>query len=162
MATSKIYMVEESTITWKSSGGTELFTPTSLATLSGRQGAYHDFGTSARAQKYKGRFWFKPGGTRVVGEAVLLYGATGDGTHYDNDDGTGDIALSAADKLRNLQPISGAQIDENAAVEMGNHFEIIISERYWAPVLYNATANTLSSTAGDFGVSLTPIPDQSQ
>lgn len=157
-----IYQNEETAITWLSSGGTNLFTPTSLASSAGRQGAHYDFGVAARARRFVWRGWIKPGGTRVVGEIVEWYIKTSDGTHHDNDDGTGDIALSAADKLRNLKLIGICQIDENAAVEMVASGEIEISSRYVAPVIYNRTANSLSTTAADFGFSLTPVPDEVQ
>lgn len=157
-----IYQNEETPITWLASGGTNLFTPTSLAASAGRQGAHHDFGVGARARRFAWRGWIKPGATRVVGEIVEWYIKTSDGTHPDNDDTTGDIALSAADKLRNLKLIGICQIDENAAVEMVASGDIEISARYCAPVIYNRTANSLSATAADFGFSLTPVPDEVQ
>jgi len=158
----KIYQIAETAITWLASGGIETFTPTSLATANGRQGAHHDFGTSARSRLFEWRAWMKPGGTRVVGEAVRVYLKTSDGTHPDNDDGTGDIALSSADKLRNVRQLGAIVIDENAAVEMAASGIVEIAARYAAPIFYNATANTLSATAADFGFSLTPIPDEVQ
>lgn len=158
----KIYQVLETAITWLSTGGSAAFTPTSLATVSGRQGAYYDFGTSARSRLYAWRAWLKPGGTRVVNEIIYVYWTTGDGTHYDNDDGTGDLALSSVNKLLNVRLIGKITIDENAAVEMGASGMLEHTARYGAPIFYNATANTLSSTAADFGFSLTPIPDEIQ
>ncbi len=158
----KIYQHDESAIIWLSSGGTEAFTPTSLASAAGRQGAHHDFGTSARPRLFVWRAWIKPGGTRVVGEGIRIYLKTSDGTRHDNDDGTGDIAVSAADKLRNLRQLGAIQIDENAAVEMVASGIVEIGARYAAPVFWNGTANALSSTAADFGFSLTPIPDEVQ
>lgn len=159
----KIYQLQETAITFKASGGDATFTPTSLATAAGRQSAYYDLGTTtARARRFLWRAWLKPGGTRVVGEVVEVYLSRGDGTHYDNDDGTTDIAVSARDKLRNVLPLGAIQIDENAAVEMGAAGTIEIWDRYVAVIFWNATANTLSATAGDFGVSLTPIPDEVQ
>jgi len=153
-----IYVNEAAAITWKSSGGTAAFTPTSLASAAGRQGAYYDLTTAARALSYAWRGWIKPGGTRVVGEVVQIYLATGDGTIYDNDDGTGDIAVSSVDKLRNIQQIGSIVIDENAAVPMSASGFVDLPQRYVAPFFWNATANALSSTAGDFGFSLTPVP----
>lgn len=158
----KIYQIDESAITWLSSGGTESFTPTSLGSGAGRQGAIHDFGASARSRLFAWRAWLKPGGTRVVGEVVRLYWKSSDGTHPDNDDGTGDIAVSSSDKLRNLLPIGLITIDENAAVEMVASGFIELPARHGGPVWWNATANALSSTAGDFGFSLTPVPDEVQ
>lgn len=162
MATSKVYQVIETAITYLNSGGSAAFTPTSLASGAGRQSAYYDRGTAAAARKFNLRVWFKPGGTRVIGEQVDVYILTGDGTHYDNDDGTGDIAVSALDKLRNPTWIGSVDIDENAAVEMGANWDIEVTGRYIAVVFWNRTANTLSTTAGDYGAELIPIPDESQ
>jgi len=166
MAT-KIYQPRETPLVWKSSGGDAAFTPTSLATVSGRQGTYLDRGESSVARDYNWRAWIKPGGTRVVGEVVEIYLLTGEtvggSARYDNDDGTTDAAVSAYDKLRNSAFFLGViQIDENAAVEMTKSGSIYVPQRYVAPAFWNATANTLSSTAGDFGFSLTPVPDESQ
>ena len=159
----KVYLIPETAITWLASGGTNAFTPTSLATVSGRQGAYDDLGTSAHPRRYRWRAWLKPGATRVVGEVVRVYLVTGDdGTVYDNDDGTGDIALSSVNKLLNASMIGQVVIDENAAVTMSASGEVEISARYVAPIFYNQTANTLSSTAGDFGFMLVPVPDEIQ
>jgi hypothetical protein len=158
----KVYQHDETAITWLASGGTHAFTPTSLGSGAGRQGAYRDFGTSARSRLFAWRAWIKPGGTRVVGEIVRVYLATGDGTIYDNDDGTGDIAVSSVDKLRNLQQIGSIVIDENAAVTMAASGVVEIGARHAAPVFWNGTNNTLSSTAADFGFSLVPIPDEIQ
>lgn len=160
--TSKTYQHDETAITWKSSAGTEAFTPTSLGSAAGRQGAYHDFGTAARPRRFAWRAWIKPGATRVVGERIEVYFITSDGTNPDNDDGTTDIAVSAQDKLRNLSVLGVMQIDENAAVPMVISGEIELSHRYGAPAFWNASANSLSGTAGDFGFQLTPVPDEGQ
>jgi len=158
----KIYQPQETAVTWLSSGGTETFTPTSLATVSGRQGAHHDFTTGSVGRRFAFRAWIKPGATRVVGEQVDVYLKTSDGTHHDNDDGTTDLALSSVNKIRNLLLIGVIQIDEDAAVEMVTSGEVLLLHRYAAPVFYNRTANTLSATAGDFGFSMTPVPDEVQ
>ncbi len=153
-----IYLNEEAATTWRNTGGTELFTPTSLGSGAGRQGALHDFGVAARAAKFEWRAWIKPGATRVVDEVIRIYLKTSDGTHPDNDDGTGDIAVSAEDKLNNLTQIGSILIDENAAVEMAVSGVIFLGARYAGPVYWNASANSLSATAGDFGFDMVPIP----
>ena len=162
----KVYIHEETAITWRSTGGTELFTPTSLATVTGRQGAMHDLTASARARAFAWRAFLKPGATRVVGEAVRVYIKTGSGAtagaRPDNDDGTGDIAVSAEDKLKNLTQIGTLVIDENAAVEMVKSGVVLLHHRWVAPIFWNATANTLSATAADFGFDLTPVPFEVQ
>lgn len=158
----KVYQQQETTVTWRSSGGTELFTPTSLASAAGRQGAHHDFGASSVGRRFAWRAFLKPGATRVVGEVIRVYLKTSDGTRHDNDDGTGDIAVSAQDKLRNIDLLGTIQIDENAAVEMVAHGEVLLLHRYGAPIFWNATANSLSTTAGDYGFDMTPVPDEVQ
>lgn len=161
MATNLIYFKPETTITWRNTGGTELFTPTSLASGAGRQGAHHTF-SGSRSHRYRWRAWLKPGATRVVDEAIRIYFKTGDGTRFDNDDGTGDIAVSAENKLKNVTQIGTIIIDENAAVEMGTGGEFNFSDSRGAPIFWNATANALSTTAADFGFDLEPIPDEIQ
>lgn len=162
MAESLVYMKQGTAIVWAASGGDALFTPTSLGASAGRQGAHYDLGTASRPRRYAWRAWIVPGATRVVGETVRVYLKTSDGTHPDNDDGTGDIAVSSIDKLRNVTQIGSIIIDENAAVEMVASGEVELSHRYVAPIFWNATANALSSTAGDYGFSLTPVPDAVQ
>jgi len=155
----KVYVHEEAAVTWKSSGGTELFTPGALASGAGRQGAYHDFGTAARARRFAWRLPLTPGVTRVVGEIVEVYLITSDGTAPDNDDGTGDIAVSAKDKLRNAMLIGALQIDENAAVLMVASGSVELDHRYAAPAIWNATANALAAGAI---FTMTPVPDEVQ
>ena len=161
-----VYINEETAITWRSTGGSELFTPTSLGAAAGRQGAMHDLGASARSLQFAWRAFIKPGATRVVGEAVRIIVKTGSGAtaaaRPDNDDGTGDIAVSAEDKLKNLIQIGTLIIDENAAVEMVKSGYILLPHRWVAPIFWNATANALSTTAADFGFDLTPVPFEVQ
>lgn len=158
----KIYQLLETAITWLSSGGSAAFTPTSLTSGAGRQGAHYDFGTASIGRRFAWRAWLKPGGTRVVGETIEVYLKSSDGTSPDNDDGTGDIAVSAEDKLRNLRLLGVIQIDENAAVTMVASGVVELFHRYGAPVYWNRSANTLSATAGDFGFSMTPCTDEVQ
>jgi hypothetical protein len=158
----KIWQLIGTAITWLSSGGSAAFTPTSLASGAGRQGAYYDLGTASRGRRFNYRAWLKPGATRVVGEVIEVYLVTGDGTHYDNNDGTGDIAVSAKDKLRNAKLLDYIQIDKNAADEMACSGEVVITARWVAPAFWNATANSLSTTAGDYGFELLPIEDEVQ
>jgi len=160
---SKAYINPETPVTWLSSAGTELITLTSLAAAAGRQGALHDFGTIPRANRYKWRAWVKMSTTPVVGEVIKLFIKTSDGTHPDNDDGTGNIAVSAENKLKNLTPIGFIKIDEAAiGVEFSASGNVLIDDRYAGPVFWNSTADALSTTAADHGFSLTPIPYESQ
>ena len=59
----KILQHDETAITWRNTGGSELFTATSLAAGAGRQGAMHDLTTSARSRRFAWRAFLKPGAT---------------------------------------------------------------------------------------------------
>lgn len=162
----KVYQHDETAITWLSSTGTNVITLTSLAAGAGRQGALHDFGTAARASGYMWRAWVVMATAPVVGERIRIYWKSSDGTHPDNDDGTGDAAVSAADKLRNLTYLGAIVIDEASAtpefVASGYMSKSIIGHRHGAPVFWDGTADALSATALDHGFSLTPVPDEIQ
>lgn len=160
----KLYQHDETAITWLASGGTNLLTLTSLAAAAGRQGARHDFGTAARAQVFAWRAWNVAGTTPVVGEVSgRIYWKSDDGTSPDNDDGTGDIAVSAEDKLLNLRRIGSIIVDEAAtAVTFVASGLILLPHRYGMPVFWNESADAYSSTAADHGFSLTPVPPELQ
>lgn len=159
-----IYNQPETAITWAASGGDNTLTLTSLTAGAGRQGALDDFGaTTARSRRYVWRAWVKFATTPVVDEIIRIYAKTGDGTHRDNDDGTGDAAVSDSNKLKNLTQIGAIIVDEASSTpEFSASGEIEISAREFAPVFWNATADALSGTAGDHGFSLTPVPDEIQ
>lgn len=99
----------------------------------------------------------------TVGDRIYVYWLTSDGTSPDNDDGTGDIALSAEDKLKNLMPLGSIIIDEasTAPVFVKSGF-LSHKHRYGHPVFFNDTGVALSSTPADHGFSLLPVPLQGQ
>lgn len=159
-----VYNQPEAILKWLDSGGDELLTLTSVAAGAGRQGAMHDFGaTTARSRRYVWRAFVKFATTPVLDEVIRIYLKTGDGTQFDNDDGTGDAAVSAEDKLKNLTYIGSIIVDEasNTPVFSASG-EIEVSERQVAPVFWNATADVFSATAADHGFWFTPVPDEIQ
>lgn len=166
--TAKAYQIGETDITWLNTGGSELLTLTSLAAGAGRQGALHDFGamTTARAQDFIWRFFMQFATAPVVGEVIELYWKSSDGTHPDNDDGTGDIAVSAIDKLKNLTLLGAMQVDEASAtpefVASSPDHVIQLPNRHGCPVIWNASADAFSGTAAEHGFILTPVPLQAQ
>lgn len=159
-----IYVKPGTIITWRDTGGTNALTLTSLVAGAGRQGALHDFGaTTARARWFFWRFWMKFATTPVVNEGIRIFEKTGDGTHRDNDDGTGDIAVSSIDKLKNLRRLGTLIVDEASATpEFSVSGLVRIDAREWCPVIWNATADDFSATAADHGFDLTPVPDEIQ
>lgn len=159
----KIYQIDEAATTWLDSGGSLVLTFASLGAGAGRQGAVLDLTASARSYKFYWRFWCKFATTPVLNEAIGIYMKTGDGTIYDNDDGTGDAAVSAIDKLKNLTLLKSVFVDEatTAAIISASGY-VTVKARYFIPVIWNGTADALSATAADMGFSLTPVPDQIQ
>lgn len=158
----KILQPLETAITWLSSGGSAALTMTSLANNAGRQGAHYDLGTASATRRFRWRAWCKPAATPTVGNLIRVYLKTSDGTSPDNDDGTGDIAVSAEDKLRNLLYLDAIVVDEAASVVMAKSGTILVPDRYVAPVFWNASAASFTATATDHGFSLTPVPDEVQ
>lgn len=158
-----IYQLDETATTWLNTGGDLAMNLKNLAAGTGRQGAVKDFGASARASKFIWRFWCKFATAPVVDEVIGIYKKTGDGTSYDNDDGTGDIAVSAENKLKNLTLLKSVFVDEASTLAViGASGIITIRERYFIPVVWNDTADNFVNTDSLSGFSLTPVPDQIQ
>lgn len=163
--TSKLYQLDETAITWLDTGGTNVFTGTSLAADAGRQGAQHDFGVSARAFEFYWRAFMQFATAPVVGEYIRIFWKTSDGTHIDNDDGTGDIAVSSVNKLKNLKYLGRILVDEASATPEFSASGLITWEaraRYGQPVFWNDTADAFSSTADEHGFTLTGVTLQAQ
>lgn len=159
----KIYQSPETVITWRDSGGDNAMTLVSLAAGAGRQGALGDLTDASRPGWFRWRFFFKTGSVAVLDDVVSIYMKTSDGTHPDNDDGTGDIAVSSEDKLKNLHFLGALMIDEAASgVEMVKSGSIWLPHRWASPVIWNGTSDVFSSTAAENGFDLTPIPDEIQ
>ncbi len=160
----KVYQIAETDITWLASGGTNALTLTSLSAGAGRQGARHDFGTSARPIRFAWRAWIKANATPTVGQVIEVYIKTSDGTHSDNSDGTSDSAVSSGDKRHNLQRLGIIVIDQASTTpEFVASGMVELPHRYVQPVLWNAmSAIALSATASDHGFKLTPIVDEIQ
>ena len=162
----EVYIAPETAIQFRASGGDVTFTPTSLANGAGRQSAFHalDGGSgAARAGTYAWRAFCKFGSAPTVGTRVDIYIKTSDGTNPDNDDGTGDAAVSAEDKLLNLTKIGSIIADENSTSPtfVASGSDLIITADDVAVVWWNESA-VLSGTAGDHGFDLIPTPLQLQ
>ena len=159
----KVYNNPETPITFKASGGTVVFTPTSLATVAGRVSARHDLGAAARSEWYEWRAKTKFATAPVLGEIIEIYLATSDGTIEDGNVGTADAALATGDKRKNLHLI-GIIIVDKADVTEPMHASGLcrIDARYISAAWWNATADALSATAGDHEFILTPVPPEVQ
>lgn len=167
MTTRLIHSLEGTHVKWADSGADLVLTFKGLATTAGRQGAVKNFGTTARPIKHR---WvcsvhFDTATAPVVGETVDIYWKSGDGTDFDNDDGTGDAALSSTDKLKNLLFLGSIVVDEAAAdVPMQASGIIWIMGSQGMPVIHNNTADTLDDDTAptDSFFELIPLPSQAQ
>ena len=158
-----IYQLPETAISWTDTTGTLAMTLNNLAAGAGRQGAVHDFGTGARSPRYAWRLGVEFDTQPVVNEFLRIYAKTSDGTDPDNDDGTGDIAVSAENKLKNLTQIGALVVDEAIVdIQMAASGFILLPHRYFMPVVWNATADNLQATNNINVFTLTPVPLQVQ
>ncbi len=153
-------------VKWQETSGDLVITLNNLAAGAGRQGAVKDYGDLfAKSRWQEWRFFCQFATTPVVGEIVRVYLKFGgdDTPHYDNDDGTGDAALSAEDKLGNLTLLKPLVVDEAAiGVIMSVSGVVEITHRRVIPVIFNDTADNLVATNNLNGFSLTPVPDEVQ
>ena len=85
----------------------------SIADAAGRQSAFHDQGADATARPHYWRYriYTQLQATPTVGNSVRFLLKTSDGTHPDNDDGTGDAAISSINKLKNLVELKPVIVD---------------------------------------------------
>jgi len=167
-----IYRNRETTLWFVPAGATQaedaVFEVDSLGTLAGRQSAQLDLGEGAVSAMYEWRAFVQFATAPVIDETVDIYIKTaGDDsaatTHPDNDDGVGDAAVSAEDKLKNLHYIGSIVVDEAVAdVEMVASGTVYITARAIQVVFWNATADALTADENENGFMLSPVPDEIQ
>jgi hypothetical protein len=139
-----------------------------LAAAAGRQSAQYDFGVGAVAGLYEWRAFVQFGAVPVLKEVVNIYlktaGSSASATaHPDNDDGTGEAAVSAINKVDNLLYLGSIIVDEAAQdIEMVASGYVYIAARAVQVVFWNATADILTNDVDENGFMLTPIPDEVQ
>ena len=164
----KIYQIEETALWFVPATAAQaedaIFEVDALGSAAGQQSAQLDLGTTARSRWFAWRAFVQFATNPVLGETIRIYLKTsGTGGHPDNDDGTGDLAVSAEDKLRNLHLIGEIEVDQALA-----DFEMVASGRVWIPdryvqvVFWNGTADGLTTDVDENGFILTPIPAEIQ
>lgn len=163
----KIYINRETTLAWRDSGGDEAITLASLGAGSGRNGALHDFAASPKASRFHLKFFCQFNVAPTVGGTVSIYireaGVAASASKPTNDDGTGDVALSNTDKLRNLKLVAILVVDESStAAVMSVEAMFESAARHFGPVVLNDGDQILHATAANNGVDITPIPDEIQ
>jgi len=160
----KIYTAYETATVWTDSTGDLAMTLQNLAASAGRQGATLDRGTASKPGWFLWTFETQFETTPVVDEIVQLFlKVSQDDTVFTNDDGEGDIALSATNKTKNLIPLRSLIVDKAAAdVTMMVSDIIFLPWRSIVPVVYNGTADNLQNTANVNKFTLYPIPPEIQ
>lgn len=134
----------------------------------GRQSAHWDRGTGAIPAVYAWRGFVQFATEPVLGETVDFYlkrsGSSASATvHPDNDDGTGEMAVSAIEKLSNLKYLGSIVVDETAVnVEMATGGTVYITARGGNIVMWNRTADALTNDVDENGFMLMPAPDELQ
>lgn len=159
----KVYAAPETAISFKASGGTVAFTPTSLASGSLRVSAQYDRGSGSKPGRYIWRATTKLASV-AAGAAVGVYLSTSDGTTQDGNLGASDATVASADKIRNLQWLGNVVCDKgsDASEPWSTSGVVEIYDRYVSVAILNASGVSLSSTAGDHVFSLTPVADEIQ
>lgn len=164
----KLYQIGETSQVFGSEGGDDVAWSTeNIADDAGRQSAFLDLGamTTARAYRFGLRTYTQFEPTPTIDEILAFHAKTSDGTHPDNDDGTGDAAVSALDKLNNLAQIASIVVDQAAAdIEMVKAVMLELWDRYFGLAMWNTSgAATRNDTPfGHTKAILTPIPPELQ
>lgn len=165
---SKVYKIDETSQTWGSEVGDDhALTSESVSDGAGRWGAQWDRGAggTARTNRFFGRLWTQAVATPTLKELLELHKASGDGTHYDHDDGTGDIAMSAEDKLANAKYLSQCSpvVDQAAAnIEFSRGDIFFHDERYMQPGIFNNMGSATTADAAETKFIVTPMPLEAQ
>lgn len=155
--------------TWLASGGDETLTLTSLDTLDGRIGDQFDaLGVALTPKIFAWRMESKMATDPVPGQTIQIYAAfarSGDATEINGDFGQVDAAILEADinagALNNLAHIGNVIMDDDAAAKvMRGSGRFVCYERFFSPVMFNGTADVLSSTAGDHSFEIEDITSE--
>ncbi len=145
-----------------------IFEVDGLGAGAGQQSAQHALGVAAHSRLYEWRAFVQFATAPVFGESINIYlktaGSSASATiHPDNDDGTGDLAVSAIQKLDNLQYLGSIIVDqETLGIEMVASGFIEISARAVQVVFWNASVDALTTDVNENGFMLTPVPDEIQ
>jgi len=166
MATGDVNINPGTPVIFRPTGGTFLFTPTSVGAQAGRSSAEWDKGTGAQPGEFEWRAKCGLGITPAaptLAETIDIYLATSDGTIVDGNVTPGDAAFTDFDALKNLHYIGSLLVDSTSAhiIQSSGTFPHVA--RFATLVWWNNTLNTsLSATSTEFEFIATPIPAQAE
>lgn len=162
----EIYIYHGTEIVFGSEVGDDVaWSSESVANGAGRQSSFYDWGADGTARPWwcRYRIYVQAQATPTVGNLFETYLKTSDGTNPDNDDGASDAAVSAADKLKNLDPLKSPMVDEAAAnVQFVRRGVVRIPERYFGVAGWNAMGSTTTADASETKAVFTQIYPQQQ
>lgn len=158
-------LVAGTTQTWASTGGTYLITLTSLANAAAREGAKGDFfdATYGAPELLEVRFETAVAVAATDGNTVELWmGESDSATAGTNNPGnlTGtDAGVTNGDQLRRQLYLVGAMSLSNARGTnvQKQRFVYFPTQRYVVPMVFNASGQALSATAGNHLIAVTPF-----
>lgn len=166
MATSKQYALDETTIVFGSEAGETNWTTEAIANGAGRQSDLKDLGAPGTARSDRFHYRLVMAGwqaTPTVGNTLDLHMKTSDGTTPDNDDGLTDAAVSAEDKLKNMDFIDEIVCDEAAAnIPAATEGYLFIPQRHVGFAIWNRGGSALKNDVAGVKLYLTPRPLQQQ
>lgn len=161
----KIYVANETVITFQDSGGDAVISLANLGTGAGQYSARYDRGSGSKAAWYRLRFIWQMETAGVVGETVEVYLSTWseDGSYSDGGLGTSDATLTS-DLRRNLgNPALIGVVDKTSiATNIIKSELIFVPTRYITLAVWNATADNLENTSNANLLTLTPYPAELQ
>ncbi len=167
-----IYQNPETTIWFVPAGATQaedhILELDGLASGAGIQSAHWDRGVAAMPALYEWAMFVQYAAQPVLAETISIYlkpsGTSASATaHPANDDGTGAGAVSAIDKLNNLHLIGVLSVDEAAVdIEMVARGVTYLTARGYNVVIWNDSADALTTDENENGFYMTPIPDELQ
>ncbi|MGH8106467.1 MAG: hypothetical protein ACREO2_09110 [Arenimonas sp.] len=148
-------------VTWKTSGGTQTITLTSLGAAAGRKGVTNDFGATFAARCVV-ELLTKFGSAPAAGATVEVYWCSSrDNSAFDAGQSSADAAFTDTDLNKQLHWI-GSLIADNTTSAQQQSWMFYLPGRYGFPVIYNATGQALSGTAADHVLTVTPLADEVQ
>jgi len=156
---SLIYRAVETSITFKDSGGSAVWTLQNLAADAKRISARYDRGDGSLPARYRWRAVVQWTATPVVGQWAEFYIAGSDGTNADGNIGTSDAAVLHV-ALWNMLHVGVVRVQTAAGATNNIASGIVdIWDRYISVGIWNQASVGLQNTANVSFLILTPTPE---
>lgn len=158
------------TITWQDTGGagnTRDMGNRNVTNGNGRNGALNDWGAAPRTDLYHIKARCTLQATPTLGAGINIYireaGIGLSATDPTNDDGTGDVALSAPEKTYNLLAVLVLKVDEaTAGIVLSAEGFFRTAARHFGPTMLNRSGATTTDSDDDFTIAITPVFAEAQ